>query len=163
MNREQILDNLAQVLVDQRRVLVTAESCTGGGVASACTDMAGSSEWFDYGLVTYSNDAKRRFLQVPEAVLTANGAVSEETVIAMVAGAASGNQVALAVSGIAGPGGGSEEKPVGTVWFAWGNEHAQIAQKHLFFGNRSEVRLQAVDYALQGMLNWVESHPPVSK
>lgn len=157
MDRLLILERLSQFLINHNVMLVTAESCTGGGVAAACTDLAGSSTWFEHGVVSYSNAAKQRFLGVPESILQEYGAVSEQTVRAMVAGASGDNQVALAVSGIAGPGGGSEQKPVGTVWFAWGNAQKQNASVHLFQGDRVAVREQAVDCALEGMLSWLES------
>src|SRR5690606_11775962 len=112
--------------------VVTAESCTGGGIASALTDVAGSSGWFECGFVTYSNEAKIRYLNVPPGIIEQHGAVSEETVRAMVIGAVNNSlgdvAVAVAVSGIAGPGGGSPEKPVGTVWFAWGNAEHQLVE-----------------------------------
>ena len=106
-------------------MLATAESCTGGGVAQAVTAIAGSSAWFERGFVTYSNQSKQQMLGVTEATLIGHGAVSEATVRAMVAGALQHGaaQVALAVSGIAGPDGGTPDKPVGTVWFAWGIRH----------------------------------------
>ncbi len=136
--------------------LATAESCTGGGVAQAITDVAGSSAWFERGFVTYSNLSKQQMLGVSEATLAQYGAVSEAAVREMVAGALarSAAQVALAVSGIAGPGGGTPEKPVGTVWFAWGLKNgATLARLHRLAGNRSEIRAMAVHIALQGLLN----------
>jgi len=134
--------------------LVTAESCTGGGVAQAITEVAGSSAWFDRGFITYSNLAKQQMLGVRENILVKHGAVSEATVREMVEGALShsASQIALAVSGIAGPDGGTTDKPVGTVWFAWGIKHGEtFASKHLLAGNRSEIRVKAVDIALQGV------------
>ena len=136
-------------------MLATAESCTGGGVAQAITDMAGSSAWFERGFVTYSNLSKQEMLGVLDATLDRYGAVSEAVVREMVEGALhhSHAQVTLAVSGIAGPGGGTQDKPVGTVWFAWGMRHGAIhAQRHQLAGNRSEVRAQAVRIALQGII-----------
>lgn len=135
-------------------MLVTAESCTGGGVAQAITDVAGSSAWFERGFVAYANDAKREMLGVSRETLMQHGAVSEAVVREMVAGALqqSHAQVALAVSGIAGPDGGTPEKPVGTVWFAWGIKHGAIhAQRHQIGGGRAEVRAHAVHIALQGV------------
>ena len=137
-------------------MLATAESCTGGGVAQAVTDVAGSSAWFERGFVTYSNLAKQQMLGVSEATLKQYGAVSEATVREMAAGALqhSDAQVALAVSGIAGPEGGTADKPVGTVWFAWSIKGGTtLAQRHQFPGNRAEVRAQAVNVALQGTLD----------
>jgi nicotinamide-nucleotide amidase len=135
-------------------MLVTAESCTGGGVAQAVTDVAGSSAWFDRGFITYSNLSKQQMLGVNERTLKQHGAVSEATVREMVDGALRNSlaQVALAVSGIAGPDGGTPDKPVGTVWFAWGIKHgAMLAQVHHLAGNRSEIRSKAVHIALQGV------------
>ena len=137
-------------------MLATAESCTGGGVAQAITDVAGSSAWFERGFITYSNLAKQQMLDVSEATLIQHGAVSEAAVREMVAGALTNGaaQVALAVSGIAGPEGGTPDKPVGTVWFAWGIKHgATHAQRHQINGNRAEVRAQSVHIALQGVLD----------
>lgn len=137
-------------------MLATAESCTGGGVAHALTDIAGSSAWFERGFITYANDAKCEMLGVLQETLMRHGAVSEAVVREMVAGALlhSHAQVALAVSGIAGPSGGTAEKPVGTVWFAWGiKEGACVAQLHHLHGNRAEIRAQSVRIALQGVLD----------
>jgi nicotinamide-nucleotide amidase len=137
-------------------MLATAESCTGGGVAQAITEVAGSSAWFERGFVTYSNLAKRQMLVVSEATLKQHGAVSEMTVREMVAGALANSaaQVALSVSGIAGPDGGTADKPVGTVWFAWGLKSGEThAQRYQLSGNRAEVREQAVRIALQGVIN----------
>lgn len=137
-------------------LLATAESCTGGGVAQAITEVAGSSAWFERGFVTYANEAKIEMLGVRSTTLETHGAVSEMTVREMAIGALAHSraQVALAVSGIAGPGGGSAEKPVGTVWFAWAfPSNGVTAQHFLLTGSRSEVRQQAVNVALQGLLN----------
>lgn len=137
-------------------MLATAESCTGGGVAQAITEVAGSSAWFERGFVTYSNLSKQQMLGVRETTLKQHGAVSEMTVREMVAGALqhSAAQVALSVSGIAGPDGGTTDKPVGTVWFAWGIKHGEThAQRHQLGGNRAEVCALAVHIALQGVLN----------
>jgi nicotinamide-nucleotide amidase len=136
-------------------MLAAAESCTGGGVATAVTEIAGSSAWFDRGFVTYSNQAKIDMLGVPHDTLARFGAVSEATVREMVDGALrhSQAQVALAVSGIAGPGGGTVEKPVGMVWFAWGIKDGEsFTRLHQLAGNRAEIRTQAVRIALQGVL-----------
>lgn len=142
-------------------MLATAESCTGGGVAQAVTDVAGSSGWFDRGFVTYSNLAKQQMLGVSEATLIQHGAVSEAVVREMVAGALKHSNAgfALAVSGIAGPGGGTPEKPVGTVWFGWGIRHGAIhAQRHQLCGDRAEVRAQSVRIALQGVIDLLRQH-----
>lgn len=146
---------LGELLKLHGLMLATAESCTGGGVAQAITHVAGSSAWFERGFVTYSNLSKQQMLGVPEATLKLHGAVSEATVREMVAGALrhSTADVALAVSGIAGPGGGTPEKPVGTVWFAWGlREGATLARRHYLAGDRAAVRSQSVQIALQGVI-----------
>ncbi|MBF0254929.1 MAG: CinA family protein [Gammaproteobacteria bacterium] len=147
----------AQALADQLQTqglsLVTAESCTGGWIAKLLTDIPGSSGWFECGFVSYANAAKQAMLGVAEETLLSQGAVSRETVAAMVRGALahSGADLALAVSGIAGPGGGSAEKPVGTVWLAWGRRDGEPrCQLYRFAGDRDQVRRQAVLAALQG-------------
>ena len=153
---KQLAVQVGAALVAQGMMLSTAESCTGGGVASAVTDIAGSSAWLDRGFVTYSNQAKVDMLGVSDVTLARFGAVSESTVREMVAGVLrhSQAQVALAVSGIAGPGGGTPDKPVGTVWFAWGiKEGETISRLHLLAGDRAEIRAQAVRIALQGVLD----------
>jgi len=135
-------------------MLATAESCTGGGVAQAITEISGSSAWFERGFITYTNEAKHEMLDVQQETLARHGAVSEAVVREMVAGALSHShaQVALAVSGVAGPSGGTPEKPVGTVWFAWGVKHsACVARVHYLNGSRGEVRAQSVRISLQGV------------
>ncbi|MCP5413334.1 MAG: nicotinamide-nucleotide amidohydrolase family protein [Chromatiaceae bacterium] len=134
--------------------LACAESCTGGGIAAALTELAGSSAWFECGYVTYSNRAKQEMLGVSEQTLARHGAVSRETVLEMATGALlrSHVQLSVAVSGIAGPGGGTPEKPVGTVWFAWATREAAVADCRVFSGDRAQVRGAAVDAALQGLL-----------
>ena len=134
--------------------VTTAESCTGGGIAEAITRIAGSSAWFEAGFVTYSNQQKTRQLEVPEPLFTRVGAVSREVVEAMVQGAQaqSGARFAVAVSGVAGPGGGSPEKPVGTVWLAWGAGDEVSSERRHFAGNRDEVRRQTVIAALEGLI-----------
>jgi nicotinamide-nucleotide amidase len=142
-------------LLEAGRRLVTAESCTGGWIAKLCTDIPGSSDWFDCGFVCYSNAAKTRDLGVPEKLIEAEGAVSDAVVRAMAEGAIARTaaNVGLAVSGIAGPGGAVPGKPVGTVWFALAQraEDRLECQGHLiqFDGDRDAVRRQAVHYALQ--------------
>ncbi|MBK4988342.1 CinA family protein [Pseudomonas sp. S36] len=132
----------------------TAESCTGGGIAEAITRIAGSSAWFEAGYVTYSNAQKTRQLGVPELLFEQVGAVSQEVVEAMVRGAqaASGARFAVAVSGVAGPGGGSPAKPVGTVWLAWGDGSRVVSIRRQFDGDREAVRRQTVIAALEGLL-----------
>ena len=135
-------------------MLATAESCTGGGVAQAITEISGSSAWFERGFVTYSNVAKMEMLGVRQATLDAHGAVSELTVREMAEGALrhSHAHVAVAVSVIAGPTGGTPEKPVGTVWFAWSLRNGDTrAQVYRLDGSRSEVRSRSVHIALQGV------------
>lgn len=152
------LDLLAQAtgerLLAARQMLVTAESCTGGWIAKAVTDVAGSSAWFDCGMAVYSYEAKQAMLGVNPHTLEIHGAVSRETVVEMVSGALvhSGATIAVAVTGIAGPGGGTEDKPVGTVWVAWkrrgGYPRAEIFH---FEGGRDAVRRQTVAAALRGL------------
>jgi len=159
------LDELARRLGDrlQRRGLrlATAESCTGGWIAKIITDVPGSSRWFDLGIVSYSNQAKEAWLGVPEEIISLSGAVSEQTVMAMVRGllARSGVDLALAVSGIAGPGGGSVAKPVGTVCFAWGGDGLPVTARYYFAGDREAVRRQAVGTALLGAMDYLEREP----
>ncbi|WP_236645352.1 CinA family protein [Aidingimonas lacisalsi] len=140
-------------------MLTTAESCTGGGVASAITDVAGSSDYFETGYVTYANAAKARLLGVPTELIDSHGAVSRAVVEAMVAGACreSGASLGVAISGVAGPGGGSDDKPVGTVWLAWGDSQRQQAERQHFAGDRRAVREQSVRVALIGLIRWLEA------
>ncbi len=141
-------------------MLVTAESCTGGGVAHAITDIAGSSAWFERGFITYSNLSKQEMLGVTQNTLEQFGAVSKATVREMVAGALRHGtaHVALAVSGIAGPSGGTPEKPVGMVWFAWEVKNKIAVEKlHHLTGNRAEIRAQSVNIALFGVLEILNS------
>jgi len=145
---------LGQLLKQQQRMLTTAESCTGGGVAEAITDIAGSSVWFDCGFVTYSNHAKTRLLQVSESTLATHGAVSDETAAAMCQGAIANSKanVALSTTGIAGPDGAVPGKPVGTVYFGWAIGDRVTTQRMQFAGDRQAVREQSVVHALQGLL-----------
>ncbi len=136
--------------------LATAESCTGGGVAAACTRISGSSEWFERGMVTYTNVAKREMLGVAGETLAAHGAVSEAVAREMAAGALkhSHADISVAVTGIAGPTGGVPGKPVGTVHFAWGVRDGPIqARRFHFKGDRAAVRLQSIAVALQGLID----------
>jgi nicotinamide-nucleotide amidase len=135
--------------------LVTAESCTGGWAGEAVTAVPGSSQWYDRGFITYTNESKQEMLGVSAATLARCGAVSEEVAREMVAGALKNSraQVALAISGVAGPGGGSPEKPVGTVCLAWGRRDGSIiSEKRFFPGDRREIRRQSVEAALRGVL-----------
>lgn len=148
--------SLGQRLQSGGQWITCAESCTGGGVAKAITDIAGSSAYFDRAYVTYSDAAKHELLGVAEETLRAYGAVSEEVVREMAQGAlqAAKADLALAISGIAGPGGGSEEKPVGTVWFGFADRSGRVlARKMRFAGDRDKVRLQATMFALQTALD----------
>ena len=148
--------NLAEALLSKRLIMATAESCTGGWIAQSLTALAGSSRWFDTGFVTYSNDAKHNLLEVPDSYFDFDGpgAVSEETVLAMAQGAVSKSRanVAVAVSGVAGPDGGTDEKPVGTVWIAWQWEDKSFARCFHFSGDREAVRYATVVAALEGSL-----------
>jgi len=146
---------LGRAALERKVRIATAESCTGGLVAGAITAVAGSSDWFDCGFITYSNDAKIGQLAVPPRTIEQFGAVSEETAKAMAEGAVRGSaaQWAVAVTGIAGPDGGSPDKPVGTVWFAWaGPDHLQ-ALKRQFDGDRAGVRHASVQVALEGLID----------
>jgi nicotinamide-nucleotide amidase len=146
---------LGRVLVSRALRVATAESCTGGLVAGAITDVAGSSRWFDRGFVTYSNVAKIELLGVQAETLARHGAVSEAVAREMVAGALARSRVdlAVAITGIAGPGGGSPEKPVGLVWIAWGlRGGATVAIEHRFPGDRAAVRAASVEAALAGLV-----------
>jgi nicotinamide-nucleotide amidase len=149
---------VGHVLVDSRRRLVTAESCTGGWVGKALTDVPGSSEWYLGGVVSYGNSLKQALLGVTEETLAIHGAVSDATVREMALGALEriGGDVALAVSGIAGPDGGQPGKPVGTVWFGWAWRHGQALHHRtrlkIIEGSREEVRRRSVITALNGVL-----------
>lgn len=155
------LETLANLLQARGACLVTAESCTGGWIAKLCTDRPGSSAWFERGLVTYSNAAKMDLLGVPPDLLARCGAVSGEVAAAMAAGALMASQAdcALSVSGIAGPGGGTGDKPVGTVWCGWCLYGAVPQTRcHVFDGDRGAVRAAAVVAALDGLLQLLQPH-----
>lgn len=145
---------LAELLPQRHWMMATAESCTGGLIAGACTDLAGSSVWFERGFVSYSNAAKSELLGVDAALIEAHGAVSEPVARAMAEGAItySRAQVSVAVTGVAGPGGGSPEKPVGTVWFGWSVAGRLRTERRLFEGDRAAVRAATVRHALQTLL-----------
>ena len=158
-----LIGNLAEELTRKGYLFATAESCTGGMIAALCTDMAGSSAWFAGGVIAYANHVKIRILNVPAATLEQEGAVSEAVVRHMAHGALSlcNAQAAIAVSGVAGPSGGTPQKPVGTVCIAWAHiaEHNAvhvIAQQFRFPGNRSAVRLAAARESLAGMLHMLQ-------
>ena len=152
-------ERLARLLTERGQRLAVAESCTGGWIAKVLTDIPGSSLWFERGFLTYSNASKQEMLGVPGAILHSAGAVSEQVVSAMASGALvfSPADFSLAVSGIAGPGGGSEEKPVGSVWLAWArrSDAEVITRLEHFCGDREEVRRQAVMAALTGLVGWL--------
>lgn len=148
---------LAKILEASGKLMVVAESCTGGMISAACTDLAGSSNWFERGFVVYSNEAKTELLGVDAGLITKHGAVSEEVARAMAQGALchSRAQVAVAVTGVAGPGGGSTAKPVGTVWFGWATPTGVVSERRCFSGDRAAVRQATVFYALQRLAELV--------
>lgn len=151
---------LGRLLQHRRFSVVTAESCTGGGIARLLTDEPGASSWFERGFVTYSNLSKEEMLGVPRTTLDTHGAVSEEVVLAMARGALahSNGDVSISVSGVAGPDGGSPDKPVGTVWIGWGlGENATEAQHFLFPGDRDEVRNRSMLAAIEGLIGRLRS------
>ena len=155
------VEELAAALLARGWLLATAESCTGGLVAAACTDLAGSSEWFERGFVTYSNEAKTDLLDVAPALIEAQGAVSEVVARAMAFGAVrrSRARVSVAVTGIAGPSGGSPDKPVGTVWFGYMVDGHLTSETRRFAGDRAAVRRATVAHALNGLLLRLAGEP----
>ena len=153
---EKLVQRLAARLIKCNWSMATAESCTGGWIAKCCTDLSGSSDWFDRGFVTYSDKSKHDLLGVELGVLENPGAVSEATAIQMAEGAyrRAGVNAALAVTGVAGPGGGSADKPVGMVWFAWSLEGSPVSSEVMQFeGDRDAVRRQTVVHALSRLLD----------
>jgi len=151
---ERLVQNLASRLMNRGWTMATAESCTGGWIAKCCTDLAGSSAWFDRGLVTYGDRAKQDLLGVELSTLNKEGAVSKYTAVQMAEGARhrAGVNAALAVTGIAGPDGGTADKPVGMVWFAWSLEGRRTSSEVMHFtGDRDAVRRQTVVHALSGL------------
>lgn len=160
MELETLARAVSHELKRQGLMLATAESCTGGWVAQIMTSIAGSSEWYERGFITYTNLAKREMLGVKTTILSRHGAVSEPTARAMAEGALTHShaQVAVAITGIAGPGGGTPEKPVGTVCFAWaGRKRDSNSRKQVFSGDRESVRRQSVVMALQGLLEYLNT------
>ncbi len=156
LSEKSLSQQLGEALQRKGAILTTAESCTGGGVATAVTEVAGSSSWFDRAFVTYSNAAKMEMLFVKPETLDQHGAVSEAVVIEMARGALKHSlaSVGVAISGVAGPGGGSEEKPVGTVCFAWVSEQGwQKVETRQFEGDRAQVREYAVEHAMRSLLD----------
>lgn len=167
-NTAQALTSLAtqigEILQTHHMLLATAESCTGGGLAEVITRIAGSSAWFERGFITYSSSAKQDLLGVKEDTLETLGAVSKKAALEMAKGALvhSPAQLSIAITGIAGPEGGSAEKPVGTVWIAWGAKHSKcIAQSFQFSGDREAVRHQAIYAALMGLLSVLTTPTPL--
>jgi nicotinamide-nucleotide amidase len=156
----QLVKTIAAALTSRGLMLATAESCTGGLIAAECTNVSGSSDWFERGFVNYSNAAKTELLSVPATLIEQHGAVSEPVARAMAAGALlhSRAQVSLSVTGVAGPNGGSADKPVGTVWLAWATPAGVTAECFHFSGDRAAVRQATVVQALAGLL---ERWPPV--
>lgn len=151
---ESLAKQVGQFLLEKGWKLVIAESCTGGGLGEQITSISGSSKWFDRGFITYSNQAKIEMLGVSPQTLEENGAVSEETVLEMAAGALkqSSAQLSIAISGIAGPDGGTPNKPVGTVWIGWATAKNARAEKYLLNGDRQAIRRQAIEISLKGIL-----------
>ncbi|WP_286185683.1 CinA family protein [Acidovorax cavernicola] len=150
-----LVATLAERLQARGWMMATAESCTGGLIAGACTDLAGSSVWFERGFVTYSNAAKTEMLGVDAALIEAHGAVSEPVARAMAEGAIAHGapaRAAVAVTGVAGPAGGSPDKPVGTVWFGWSVDGQVRTERRRFDGDRAAVRAATVHYALQTLI-----------
>jgi nicotinamide-nucleotide amidase len=153
--------DLAATLRERGWKMATAESCTGGLIAAACTDLPGSSDWFERGFVTYSNEAKAELLGVDPALIAAHGAVSEKVARAMAFGALrhAHAQAAVAVTGIAGPSGGSPDKPVGTVWFGFDVGGRLTSETRRFDGDRQAVRAATVRHALARLLELVRAEP----
>ena len=154
MDTPELVMALARELKRRGLMMATAESCTGGLIAGACTDVSGSSDWFERGFVTYSNAAKTELLGVPAELIEAHGAVSEPVARAMAAGALfhAPVQLTVAVTGVAGPTGGSADKPVGTVWFGWATPAGSFTEHQRFDGDRAAVRAATVRHALAGLL-----------
>jgi len=150
---------LAARLLAKGQMLATAESCTGGMIAAACTDLAGSSAWFERGFVSYSNAAKTELLGVPTGLIATHGAVSEAVARAMAQGALAHAhaQCAVAVTGVAGPTGGSADKPVGTVWFAWATPGGLHSECQRFDGGRAAVRSATVEHSLRTLMDLLHS------
>ena len=156
---EHAAKQLANLLIQKNWQMTTAESCTGGMIAAACTDLSGSSAWFERGFVTYSNAAKMESLGVAASVLAEHGAVSEPVARAMAQGALAHSraQVAVAVTGVAGPTGGSSAKPVGTVWFGFATPGRVVSETRRFDGDRAAVRQATVQHALQRLVELVSA------
>lgn len=158
-NRMNLANRVGEALRSRKLMMATAESCTGGGVAQAITDIPGSSEWFDCGFITYSNASKSELLNIPAALIAQHGAVSEEIAAAMAEAAVANSNADVAVSttGIAGPGGAVPGKPVGTVCFGWRVGNKTRTERRVFQGDRQAVREQSVEHALSCLLKQLES------
>lgn len=156
-----LAERLGQLLLEQKATLVTAESCTGGGVAYAITSIPGSSQWFDRAYVTYTNQAKIDMLGIPAALIAQYGAISKEVALAMAERALqlSGATWSIAITGIAGPDGGTPDIPVGTVWIAWASQPAfrQVFVYH-FIGERIDIREEAIQKALSSLINYLQEN-----
>jgi nicotinamide-nucleotide amidase len=159
MNASDLTKTLAQILLSRNWTVSLAESCTGGLVCATLTELAGSSEWFERGYITYSNEAKVECLDVPLQLVESHGAVSEEVAKAMTEGARinSGSNVAISITGIAGPSGGSAEKPVGTVCFGWATESQTVSKTMHCDGERPMIRQQATEFALTELIALLRS------
>jgi nicotinamide-nucleotide amidase len=159
MNSIDLTKTLAEILLSRNWTVSLAESCTGGLVSATLTELAGSSEWFERGYITYSNEAKTECLDVPAQIIESHGAVSEPVAKAMAEGARinSGSNVAISITGIAGPSGGTAEKPVGTVCFGWATENQTLTKTMHFNGDRQAVRQQATEFALTELIALLRS------
>ena len=159
MNSTDLTKTLAEILLSRNWTVSLAESCTGGLVCATLTELAGSSEWFERGYITYSNEAKTECLDVPAQIIESHGAVNEPVAKAMAEGARinSGSDVAISITGIAGPSGGTVEKPVGTVCFGWATESQTLTKTMHFDGDRQAVRQQATEFALTELIALLRS------
>jgi nicotinamide-nucleotide amidase len=159
MNVNDLTKTLAQILLSRDWTVSLAESCTGGLICATLTELAGSSEWFERGYITYSNEAKTECLDVPVDLIVSYGAVSEQVAKAMAEGARgnSGSNVAISITGIAGPSGGSVEKPVGTVCFGWATENQTLTKMMRFAGDRQMIRQAATEFALAELIALLRS------
>jgi len=159
MNASDLTKTLAQILLSRNWTVSLAESCTGGLVCATLTELAGSSEWFERGYITYSNEAKTECIGVPALLIESHGAVSEQVAKAMAEGARinSGSNVAISITGIAGPSGGSAAKPVGTICFGWSTENQTLTKTMHFDGDRQMIRQQAAEFALTELIALLRS------
>lgn len=160
MTPYELAQKIGTLLSQKKLKLATVESCTGGSLAKLITDVPGASEWFDCGFITYSNESKVRFVNVPEELIVQNGAVSQKVALAMAKGAldVTGVDIAISTTGIAGPDGGSLDKPVGTVCFGFATKESYFStDKQIFEGDRSKVREKSVIYSLECLCNYLET------